>query len=255
MVNAYSAFEDHIKSFPLFYFCIKILSCQYQNHHMSKQASSVIIAVLILFSSLTSCNTAQKIDTYVAGQFNHKVPKPDKRTDSTVIVNSTIPSDPNEISRTVKTWKNLFLLVYWKSDYRHTCTLNPAIGVNYLRKGIYQQSNKLKQKLKGQQLEITIEQIPHTVAIVDKTHVVLLIISWDKYYVEPEPKEIVVSYKLLQNGMETRTGKITVDNIQKNKAMDPFQSWKKAMSAYLGRYYGDATDMSRTIVNKLMEEL
>jgi hypothetical protein len=195
------------------------------------------------------------MDTYVAGQFNNKVPKPDKRTDSTVVIKSSIPSDPNELSHTVKTSKNLFLLLYWKYDYRHTCTLNSAIGVNYLRKGIYQQSSKLKQKLNGQQLEITIEQMPGTFAIVDKGHIVLLLIQWDKFYVEPDFKNIIVSYKLSQNGVATRSGKINIDILQKNKAMGFFQSWKGATREFLGRYNEYLTEMSRTIVNKLIAEL
>ena len=222
---------------------------------MLKQNVLIVIALFILLSSLTSCHIAQKMDAYVANQFNNKVPKPDKRTDTTIVVNSSIPSDPSELSHTVKTWKNLFLLVYWKYDYRHTCTLNPAIGINYLRKGIYQQSNKLKQKLNGQQLELTIEQIPGSFAIVDKGHVVLLIIQWDKFYVEPDFKNIVVSYKLSQNGFETRSGKINIDSIQKNKPMGFFQSWKGATSEFLGRYNTYLTEMSRTIVNKLIDEL
>ena len=222
---------------------------------MPKPTIFIVIVYFILLSSLTSCHIARKMDAYVANQFNNKVPKPDKRADSTVIVNSSIPSDPDELSHTVKTWKNLFLLVYWKYDYRHTCTLNPAIGLNYLRKGIYQQSNRLKQKLNGQQLELTIEQVPGTFAIVDKGHVVLLLVQWDKFYVEPDSKDIIVSYKLLQNGVETRSGKITVDNIERNKPMGFFQSWKGATSEFLGRYNADLTEMSRIIVNKLIEEL
>jgi len=222
---------------------------------MTKQAAFNIPALIIILSSLTSCHIAQKMDAYVAGQFGNKVTKPDKRTDSTVIVNSSIPSDTNELSHTRKTSKHLFLLLYWKYDYRHTCTLNPAIGVNYLRKGIYQQTNKLKQKLNGQQLELSIDQMPGSFAIVDKGVVILLILQLDKYYVEPDPKDIVVSYKLLRDGQETRSGKITIDNIQRNKPMGLFQSWKGATNQFLGRYNADLTEMSRTIVNKLIEEL
>lgn len=222
---------------------------------MPKQFVITAVALFILLSSLTSCHIAQKMDAHIANQFNNKVPKPDKRKDSTIIVNSTIPSDPNELSHTIKTNKNLFLLVYWKYDYRHTCTLNPAIGVDYLRKGIYQQAAKLKQKLNGQQLEITIEQIPATFAIVDKGHVVLLLIQWHKFYVEPERKEIIISYKKLQNGFATKSGKISVANIDKDKTMGFFQSWKGATSEFLVRYNAAATEMSRTIVNKIIAEL
>ena len=222
---------------------------------MTKQILSLSIVLFILFFSLTSCHIAQKMDAHIASQFNNKVPKPDKRTDSTVIVHSTIPSDPNELSHTVKRWKNLFMLLYWSYDYRHTCTLNSAIGVNYLRKGIYQQTNKLKQKLNGQQLEITIEQVPETFALVDKGHVVLLIIQWDKFYIEPDKKDIIVSYKLLNKGVERKSGKITIDNVQKNKPWPLFQSWKRATTEFLARYNTDLTEMSRTIVNRILMEL
>jgi len=182
----------------------------------------------------------------VASQFNNKVPKPDKRTDSAIVVNSSMPSDPDKLSHTVKSNKNLFLLLYWKYDYRHTCTLNPAIGVSYLRKGIYQQANKLKQKLNGQQLELTIEQMPSSFAIVDKGLVLLLLIQIDKYYVEPDlKKDIIVSYRVLKNGSETKTGKITIDNVERNKPMGLFQSWKGATNQFLIRYNADLTEMSR----------
>ena len=222
-----------------------------------KRINLNIAIILIIFSfSVTSCHIAQKMDRYVAEQFNNKVPKPDKRADSAIIVNSSIPSDPNELSHTVKSSKNLFLLLYWKYDYRHTCSLNSAIGVNYLRKGIYQQSNKLKQKLNGQQLELTIEQVPASFAIVDKGVVILLLLQLDKYYVEPDlKKDIVVSYKVLKNGAETKTGKITIDNIERNKPMGFFQSWKGATNKFLERYNADLTELSRTIVNKLVTEL
>jgi len=222
---------------------------------MTKQAVFNLFVFLILLSALTSCHIAQKMDAYVAGQFGNKVPKPDKRTDSTIVVKSSIPSDSNELSHTVKTNKNLFLLLYWKYDYRHTCTLNPAIGVNYLRKGIYQQANKLKQKLNGQQLELMIEQIPNTFAIVDKGFVILLLLQIDKFYVEADSKDIVISYRILQNGVANKTGNITIDNIQKNKPMGFFQTWKGATNQFLGRYNADLTEMSRAIINKLIAEL
>jgi hypothetical protein len=196
-----------------------------------------------------------KADAHVENQFNNKVPKPDKRTDTAILLKSSITSDPNELSHTVKSSKNLFLLVYWKYDYRHTCTLNSAIGVNYLRKDIYKQSSRLKQKLNGQQLELTIERVPGSFGIVDKGQVFLLILRLAKYYVEPEFKDIVVSYKLSRNRVDTKTGKININTFQKNKGMGFFQSWKGATSDFLVRYNTYLTDMSHAIVDKLIAEL
>jgi hypothetical protein len=72
---------------------------------MPKQIAFTVIALFILLSSLTSCHISQKMDAYVADQFNNKVPKPDKRIDTTILVKSSIPSDPNELSHTVKSSK------------------------------------------------------------------------------------------------------------------------------------------------------
>jgi hypothetical protein len=109
--------------------------------------------------------------------------------------------------------------------------------------------------LNGQQLELTIEQVPGSFAIVDKGHVILLIIRLDKYYVEPEFKDIVVSYKLSRNGVETKVGKININTFQKKQGMGFFQSWKGATSEFLGRYNTYLTDISHTIVDKLIAEL
>jgi hypothetical protein len=57
---------------------------------MPKQIAFNVIALFILLSSLTSCHIAQKMDAYVGDQFNNKVPKPDKRTDTTILVRSSI---------------------------------------------------------------------------------------------------------------------------------------------------------------------
>ena len=216
---------------------------------------SVIAAVFFLSSlSFTSCLTPKKMDAYVAAQFNNELPKPDRRTDSSISVTSP-PSDPHIISVTERKSKDLPLIVYWKYDYRHTCVLNPAIGVSYFRKSIYQQSNKLKQKLNGKQLELTVEQIPRSFALVDKGHMVLLLIHWHKLYVEADSKDVIVAYRVLQNGSEVKSGRITVNNIERNRGIRFAQSWQSSSSEFLSAYNVDMTEMTKTVVNKLLPEL
>ncbi|HEX7904332.1 MAG TPA: hypothetical protein VF487_10665 [Chitinophagaceae bacterium] len=216
---------------------------------------SFIIAVILIPLFFTGCVSTKKIDAYVAGQFNNQLPKPDKKNDSSISIKSSIPSDPNIISVTEKKSKNLPLILYWKYDYRHTTTLNSSIGVNYFRKAIYQQAGKLKQKLNGQQLELNVEQIPSSFAIVDKGHIILLFIHLYKLYVEPDSKDLIVSYRVLQNGSETKSGKITVSNIERNRGIRFAQSWKSSTSEFLAQYNPDITEMAKTVVNKLVLEL
>jgi hypothetical protein len=206
---------------------------------------SFIVVLIIILLFFTSCLAPKKMDAYVASQFNNQLPKPDKRNDSSISVITSISSDPSIISLTEKKSKNLPLIVYWKYDYRHTCMLNSTIGVAYFKKAIYQQANKLKQKLNGQQLELTVQQIPGSFAIVDKGNIVLLFIHWHKLYVEPDPKDLIVSYRILQNGAETKSGKITVSNVDKNRGIRFGQSWKSIASEFLARYNPDVTEMAK----------
>jgi hypothetical protein len=223
---------------------------------MLKSSPFIPAILFILFLSLTSCHVAQKMDAYIAGQFNNKLPKPDKRNDSSFSVTSSLPSDPGIISVTEKTSKSLVpLIVYWKYDYRLTSTLNPAIGVNYFRKTIYQQASRLKQKLNGQQLELSVEQLPGSFAIVDRGHILLLFIHWHKLYVEADSKDLIVLYRLVQNGKETKSGKIVVPNIQKNKGVRFAQSWKSCTSEFLAQYSIDMTEMTKIVVNNLIQQL
>ena len=218
---------------------------------------SFITAVLLIISfTFTSCLTAKKMDDYVAAQFNNTLPKPDKKSDSSISIKSSIPSDPQRISETKKKSKSVLpLILIWTFDYRHTCTLNPAIGVNNFRKTIYQQANKLKQKLNGQQLELSVDQIPGSFAIVDKGGILLFFIHWDKLYVEPDSKDLIVSYRVLKNGNETKSGTVTVNNLTKNRNIRFAQSWKSSASEFLAQYNADIAEMTKTLINKLVLEL
>ncbi len=215
-----------------------------------------ILFLLLAISILPGCNISQKIDNHVAEHYNNELPKPDKKKNAGITVNTSIPSDPKKISVTEKkTSKVLPLLIYWQYDYRRTCTMNPLIGVSHFRKTINQQTNKLNQKLDGQQLELNVEQVPGAFAVVDKGHIVLFVVHWHKFYVEPDFKDLVVSYKVLKNGNETKTGKITIANKQQNEGIGYFQSLRSLVSDFLGRYNNDMADMSKNFVNKLLEEL
>lgn len=215
-----------------------------------------IILLILSVSILPACLTAKKMDAFVAEQFNNELPKPEKKKNSEITITSSIPSDPAKISTTErKTSKVLPLILYWQFDYRHTCVLNPAIGVNNFRKTIYQQANKLNQKLSGQQLELNVEQIPGAFAIVDKAHFLLVVMHWDRLYVEPDFKDLVVSYKAIHNGSEIKSGKIAIKSIQNNRGIRYAQSWKSTTSEFIGQYNLDIAEMTKKFVTKLIEEL
>jgi len=219
-----------------------------------------LIFILCFTLIITSCLTAKKVDAYIADQYGNQLPRQDKRKDSVISISSNLNATSQEISNTViKTSKVLPLLFYWQWEYRRTSTLNPAIAVSNFTKSVRLQANKsLYKKLSGQQLELTIEQMPGTFAHVDKAHLIWLIlgkISWDKIYTEAAVADLVVSYKVLKNGATTKTGTITIQNQDKNKKFRFLQSWKTALSEYLTNYNQNVTNMSKEFVDQLAEEL
>ena len=219
--------------------------------------SAILIAVISLF---TSCLTSKKVDRFVGKQYNNELPKQEKRKNSDINFTTSVNSfNSGNISMTdTKTSDMLPLIFYWQWDYKNTCTLNPSIAINTFTKSVYLQANKgLNQKLNGQKLELTVEQIPNIFAIDDKAHLIWVIYAfgWDKVSVQPDLKDLIVSYKFLQNDSSVKSGRITIKNNAQNKNLRFFQSWKSATSEYLTQYDDDITNMSKVFVNKLILEL
>lgn len=216
-----------------------------------------ILSVALL--SLTSCLTSQKMDRYVAEQYGGQLPKPGKKKHDNITISSALTSPTSDISTTQqKTSKVLPLLVYWQYDYRHTCALNPTIAVTNFSNTLHSLYDKgLGKKLDSGQLELQVEQIPSSFALVDKGHIIWLIyaVSWDRIYMEADQKELVVSYKFTGENGTAKTGKISVKSAGQNKGLRFFQSWKSATSEHLNEYNANVTAMTKSFVTKLMEEL
>ena len=112
------------------------------------------------------------------------------------------------------------LIVYRHYDYRRISQLHPDIAVNQFTNALNNAASKpLQQKLEGKKLELTVEQAPVSFAQTEKTNMifVLYLISWSKFYMEPDFKDLVVSYQLTNRDDFVKTGKIQVANPMRNK--------------------------------------
>jgi len=220
-----------------------------KHHHL------VALVLLLASTGFTGCLTSKRMDSYVASQFGNELPRL-KKNKADITVNSVYSSAHDEISNTVqKTSHFLPLIVYFQFDYRHTCTLNPQIGVTEFANNVGSQYAKISQQLGGRTLELTVEQVPSAFAIADKAHLLLLVIHWDRVFVDPDFKDLVVSYKLLQNNSVVKTGKIDVKNHERDRNVGVFQSWKSSVREYLSTYNADMTSMSKEFVTQLLNEL
>lgn len=218
--------------------------------------------VFFLFASiifLSSCLTSKKMDAFISNQYNNEIPKVNKKRQAADITfASAHPSATADISTTVSHTKVLPLIVYWVIDDRYTCTLNSGIVAADFANEVNKMANKeLSQKLNGEKLELTVEQAPATFSLVDKTHAIWLIfaIHWDKVYIEPQAKDLAVSYKLYKSDTILKTGLITVKNTENNKNLRFFQSWKSAISEHLADYDNNVSSMSKQFVDQLMLQL
>jgi hypothetical protein len=220
-----------------------------------------LAAVLTVSLFLSGCLTAKKLDKEVAGQYSAQMSQEPKKQREYITITSALAFDDDRVSISEsKTTNMLPLVFYWKWNYNNTCKINPRVPINNFKRTVYIYAEKeLKKKLNGQRVELTIDEIPNTFAIVDKAHVVWIIyaIGWDNIFITPakEDMNIVVSYKILQGDTEIKKGAISVSSFDSKMQLGMFKSWKTATSEYLYQYEANITAMSKLVVDKLIEQL
>ena len=195
----------------------------------------------------TSCHISAKMDRFVSQQYNDQFPKITGKKNQDIIVTTSLPVDKQQaISATQKKTSQLLpLIVYWSFDFRRTCSLNYQVPLNLVTNSIYSTTNKrLEEKLKGRKLEILVEQVPSRFAIVDKVHIAL-IVYWHKLYREPDFSDLVVSYKLLENGQAVKTGKLTIENKQQNVGVRFAQSIRSSCEEAISEYNQELSGMAK----------
>ncbi|MGB3006990.1 MAG: hypothetical protein WBC06_10800 [Chitinophagaceae bacterium] len=214
------------------------------------------VAIFLLLSALSSCYIARQskiIDNY----YNNQLPAPDKKKKNDISIVNGLKSNNTVISVTTgKTSNFLPLILYFQGHHRYIHTLNSQIPATYITNAINSNSNKtLSDKLNGRKLQLTIEQAPISFADVAKWHMVLLLVSWEKLYFEPDTNNLVVSYKVMKNDIAEKTGSMEVKSNFTNKGKRYFQSFKSGISEYLGQYEVNLKLMTKELMNKLTEEL
>jgi|UPI00047CCFC0 hypothetical protein len=219
------------------------------------------ITLLTIALLLSSCWTPKQVNRYVEKQYNKELPKQDrKKLPDITITSAAHPFDSSFVSKTEgKTSNMLPLIFYWQWNHINTCSLNPLIPFTNFTKTVHLQANRgLNQKLNGRKLELVVEQLPNAFGLNENTHVVWPVFyafTWEKVSVKPEVKDLIVSYKVLQNNSVEKSGRISVKNTEKDKGLRFFQSWKSAISEYLVEYNNDVNSMSKSFVNQLIQEL
>jgi hypothetical protein len=202
------------------------------------------------------CLTPQKMDAYVAEQYGNRLPQLNKKNTQNITVTSQLPRTTEAISHTTKKTSNVLpLIIYWHFEFRRICHLNPDIPVINFTNALNNATAKpLLQKLEGKKLELTVEQAPVDFSHTEKSNTII-IASWTRLYIEPDFKDLVVSYKLINAGGTEKTGKIQVKNPMRDKGFRLFQTWKSAISEYITEYNITINSMAKSFVSELVKEL
>jgi len=210
-----------------------------------------------------SCLSNKRLDKWVAKHYSESQ-QPQKKNSRNVnnnylTVTTTMISMGDLYSTSQKTNSYLLpLLFYWKFDFRNSCTLNPQIGIDNFTTTVLAYANKkgLKQKLNGRTVELSVDEMPHIFDMDDKGYMVWVILFYfgkEELSIQPQNKDIVVSYKLMQDGTETKKGKITIPDVSKSIYLKMFQSTRKKTWQFLEQHDANITAASRLVIDKLIE--
>lgn len=224
---------------------------------LQKTALSVIL--LALCFAFTSCLTPKKIDGWIDGKYGSTVRPKNNNNDYITIQTAGDASDVVATTEKRKT-KLLPALFFWKWEYGTYSTLNQAVPAATVQTALLPYLNRkgLKSRLGGQKLELTFTKLPANFSVIDKGGLVFLVLfyfSWDDIFMKPEAQNMVVQYRVLKDGAETKTGIITVADRNKALHVKVFHSVKKTFWSYLDQYNTNLQLMSKDLGDQLMASL
>ncbi len=137
---------------------------------------------------------------------------------------------------------------------------NPKIPIDHFTAETIAYANRkgFKQKLNGERVELSVENIPNVFAIDDKGHLIWVIIyyfGWEVLSIQPQNKDMVVSYRILKGDEEIKKGLITIPNASKPYYMKMFQSLKKKTWEFLNQYDAGMAAAGKIVIDQLIMEL
>ena len=207
---------------------------------------------------LSSCYGPKKVNKWMEDKYGTSIRTQTKTKDDYFSISSKLVTNDQAASTTVKQTKHLLpLIFYWQADYINTVTLNPKIPVSTFSSTFrtYANAKGLKQKLNGAKIEVSVDAVPNVFAIDDRGHIIWLIfaVGWDVFSVIPENKDLVVSYRVTKDSIETKTGKVIVPDM--NKPLLHQKKVKEGTFDYLAQYDENIKAMTKKTADKIIEEL
>ena len=215
------------------------------------------ILSILTITLLTSCIGTKKFTGFVEPKFQ------DKQLISTNenIIFDLTGLENTSASITSPKVKSQFIpaILYWQWNNTIKCEVNPTIvgqsfQENFLR---YSDTLKVQEKLQGRKLEMKVEKIPNSFVYTHKGNSVILIIAYtvsDLEAIFPQEQDLVVSYKLTENGLTIKEGKLTTSN-KDQPIKNVWKSTKKFTWLYIDQFKQNNKILTKEIIEKLMTEI
>lgn len=215
----------------------------------------------LIIATLTGCSSVNKYNSFIKEKTGTSVTESPVHSNDYITIKSDALKGTDSVIRSKKT-KGLFIpaVLYWQWNHTIENDLGYIIPLNIIRPTIfnYAESMKLKDKLNGQQLEISIEKVPSSFKYDKSGRVIIFIFAYstqEQEAIYPSGDELVASYRILKDGNETKKGILKLSNIDQPKANREHKSTKKLTWAYIDDYYGSIKGLSKSIVNQIMAEI
>ncbi len=217
-----------------------------------------IFVIIGAYFLLAGCTTSKKVDGWIA---DNQISPTKLKTSDYITLNPGKEKNSDTISVTKKgKFKLIPAIVYWRTESSFVSTLNQWVPLNIFNAGVIKNANavKLKQKLNGQKIELSVDKFPATFALTNISHLIyfgVYYINWSKNFEKPEKQNLAVTYRILKDNIETKRGIINVTDNSVPQNLKLFQSYKKLTINYLEKYDTNIQAMSKQFVDKLLAEL
>lgn len=218
-----------------------------------------IILIPFIFCNCSTTRAVDHwVDTHYAPMINPKVKAKDKEY---ITITPDITQREIPYSNTVKgNSKFIPALFYWKWQRNFNCTLNKSIPVSNFSTTVftYAASKNLRDKLNGARLELTIDQFPNVFTFKDYGWAVFVLvwyISHQSVSVDPENKDLVVSYNIIKDGATLKHGIVTIADRNIPIGLKFMQGTEKMAWKYLDQYDNNIKIMAKQFIDQLLTQI
>lgn len=215
------------------------------------------ILSILTITLLTSCIGTKKFTGFVEPKFQDT--KTSLTNDNFTFDWTGLESKVNLVMSTKVKSQFIPAIIYWQWNNSIKCEINPIIVGQYFQESFLQYADtlKVKEKLQGRKLELKLEKIPNSFIYTHKGNSIIFIVAYtvkDLEAIFPQKQDLVVSYKLTQNGLTIKEGKLNTSN-KDQPLKNVWKSTKKFTWLYIDQFKQNTKIMTKEIVEKLITEI